>query len=119
MWGSGTGGYYLHRISAKGRMDTEFKARTGQTLANVRIRGGLELGSMVLVLRPRGLLDLYGGSGLLRLRANGLAERPARDGPRPRQDLLSLRRLLAEADPGPLPHRPETGLRCGRPRPAG
>lgn len=65
---------YLNRISAKGRIDTEFNARANRTLANVSARGALELRSMVLVPRPGGLIDLFGGDGMLRLKSNGKAE---------------------------------------------
>jgi uncharacterized delta-60 repeat protein len=74
MWGDGAAGYYLHRISAKGRTDVNFDAQADATLANLKARGGLELGEMVLVPRPGGLLDVYGGERLLRLRSNGTPE---------------------------------------------
>jgi hypothetical protein len=77
MWGSpcceGTQPF-LHRVSAKGLIDAQFDATADRTLANVGARGALDYRNAVLVVRPHGMLDLYGGDGLLRLRANGKAE---------------------------------------------
>lgn len=77
MWGNSYGASgtpYLHRVSAKGRVDTTFNAKADQTLRNVSSRNALDLWKTVLVVRPHGLLDLYGGDALLRLRSNGTAE---------------------------------------------
>jgi len=74
MWGGSVSGPYLHRISAKGRIDTAFNARADRSLVNVSARGALEYRNSVLIPRSGGKLDLYGGDGLLRLRSNGATE---------------------------------------------
>jgi uncharacterized delta-60 repeat protein len=64
---------YLHRVSAKGLIDSQFDARADKTLANVASRRAIDSGN-ALVVRPHGLLDYYAGPGLLRLRSDGNAE---------------------------------------------
>lgn len=82
-WGEGFGVSpvsYLHRVSVRGRIDTTFNASADKTLSNVGARGAVDYRNAVLVVRPHGLLDLYGGDGLLRLQANGKAETKFGDG---------------------------------------
>jgi uncharacterized delta-60 repeat protein len=76
LWGAGccTRVGYLHRVSAKGQIDTAFDARSDTSLANVAARGVLTFEQSSLVPRPHGFLDLYAGEGLLRLRSNGSVE---------------------------------------------
>jgi uncharacterized delta-60 repeat protein len=65
---------FLNRVSAKGRIDSTFDARVDQTLTNIVARGVLRERIADVVVRPHGLLDLYGGEKLLRLRSAGTVE---------------------------------------------
>jgi len=71
--------FYLHRVSSSGRIDSTFDARADKALIDIATRG-IERGvlgysTMALVVRPNGLLDLFGAGWLIRMQSDGSASR--------------------------------------------